>query len=74
MLVGALKYFPVLSSTAVHPLVHTQLHWYPTQRQEQKFQILGWEDAVPLLAVESALGTSGAALVARIARDTHVCG
>jgi hypothetical protein len=34
-----------------------------------------WMDgAVPLLAVVGALGTGSAALVTRIARDTHVCG
>jgi hypothetical protein len=32
------------------------------------------DGVVPLLAVVGALGTGSAALVTRIARDTHVCG
>ena len=41
---------------------------------EKKYSTSCWVDRiVPLLAVVSALGTSGAALVARIPRNTHVC-
>lgn len=39
-----------------------------------KLLISGWVEFVPLLAVVSALGTGGAALVARITRNTHICG
>lgn len=49
---------------------------YPHNANMQKISSSESDDGliVPLLAVESALGTSGAALVARITRDTHVCG
>lgn len=56
-----------------HPPLFTISHM-PSPRSGKKTPVSIDERSVPLLAVESALSTSGAALVARIARDTHICG
>lgn len=44
----------------------------PPTKQKKISELMGC--IVPLLAVVGALGTSGTALVARIPRNTHICG